>query len=164
MADWRRLAKALILADGTVEPREVVLLQKELLYDQKIDKSELDFLVELRKEAKSLSRAFEDFFFDVIKKTVIADRGVSGVEATWLRDWVLADGKVDDLEIRLLRELRKEAIHTSNEFEELYKECMKMAVQQEDAKSAPAKSAKPARAKDDDAPLRLADDDDAPLR
>src|SRR5262245_25639954 len=100
MADWRTLCKKLILAEGTVEPREAVLLQREFLADQSIDRSELEFLVELRKEAKSVSQTFEDLFFGIMKKTVLADRGISGEEARFLRDWVFADGKVDRRELQ----------------------------------------------------------------
>jgi hypothetical protein len=131
MADWRTLAKKLILADGVVEPRETVVLQREFLADERIDRSELEFLIELRKEAKSVSQTFEDFFFQVIKKTVIEDRGISGEEARWLRDWIFADGQVDKRELQLLKELRDTATHVSPEFDKLYKECVDLLVETE---------------------------------
>lgn len=131
MADWRTLAKKLILADGTVEPRETVILQREFLADQRIDRSELEFLVELRKEAKAVSQTFEDFFFLILKKTVIDDRGISGEEARWLRDLVFTDGKVDKRELQLLKELKDEASHVSPEFEALYRECVDLLVKSE---------------------------------
>jgi hypothetical protein len=136
MADWRTLCKKLILADGTIEPRETVVLQREFLADQGIDRSELEFLVELRKEAKAVSQTFEDLFFGVIKKTVIGDRGVSGEEARWLRDWIFADGKVDQRELQMLKELKDMAVHVSPEFDALYKECVNLLVETETGRKA----------------------------
>lgn len=130
MADWRTLCKKLVLADGVVEPRETVVLQREFLADHRIDRSELEFLVELRKEATSLSQTFEDFFFQVIKKTVIEDKGISGEEARWMRDWIMADGKVDKRELQLLKDLRDEAVHASPEFDALYQECLELVMKQ----------------------------------
>jgi uncharacterized tellurite resistance protein B-like protein len=136
MADWRTLAKNLILADGVIEPRDTVILQREFLADQRIDRSELQFLVELRKQAKAVSQTFEDFFFEVVKKTLLLDRGISTEEARWLRDWMLADGKVDKREMQLLKELREEAVHLSPEFEALCNQCVKLLQEEASRKGA----------------------------
>src|SRR5262249_1310565 len=41
MADWRKLAKELTLADGRIDTKETNILRKELFADGRIDKSEL---------------------------------------------------------------------------------------------------------------------------
>src|SRR5262249_42871594 len=54
MADWRKTAKAFLLADGGIDDREVAVLRKEVFADGKADETEVDFLLELRREAKRL--------------------------------------------------------------------------------------------------------------
>ena len=46
---------------------------------------------------------------------------VSAAEAAWLEKFITADGKVDDLEKQLLRDLKAAATKTSTEFEALVK-------------------------------------------
>lgn len=53
MADWRKVAKMAILGDGHVSQKEVALLRQALLADGEVSKSEMDFLHEVKKEAKS---------------------------------------------------------------------------------------------------------------
>ena len=52
MADWRKLAKAALLADGQIDEREVAILRKELFADKRIDRAELEFLMEAKKQAR----------------------------------------------------------------------------------------------------------------
>jgi hypothetical protein len=59
MAEWRKVAKALALADGRIETREVEILRKQLFADGKIDKSELDFLYEIKRGASSQVQALD---------------------------------------------------------------------------------------------------------
>ena len=57
MADFRKLAIAFVLADGVIDDDEVKVLRKELYQDGKIDKKEVDFLVELRNAAQKKAKA-----------------------------------------------------------------------------------------------------------
>jgi hypothetical protein len=127
MAEWRKLAKAAILIDNRIDTREVELLHDNFLADNKISLSELDFLQELRKECKTAVKAFSEFFIEAAKSHILADGVIAKGEAKWLRKAILADGNavVDDVEKRLLEELKAEAKKTSPEFDELYNECMK---------------------------------------
>ena len=59
MADWRKVAKSLALGDGRIDEKETAVLRKELFADGKIDKSELDFLYELKRKATSNVRSFD---------------------------------------------------------------------------------------------------------
>lgn len=59
MADWRKTAKAFALADGHVSEKEVAILRAEIFADGKVSKSELDFLKEIKAEAKSAVKSLE---------------------------------------------------------------------------------------------------------
>ncbi len=120
MADWKKLAKNLILADGYIERKETEIIKKELLADGMISKSEAEFLLDLRKNAPKAVAEFHQFVFDVVKKAILADGDISATEAAWLQKFILADGVVDDLEKQFLRELKAQAKSTSKEFDALY--------------------------------------------
>jgi len=123
MADWRKLAKALTLADGRIDTKETEILRKELYADGKIDKSELEFLSDLRNSAGSCVAAFTHLFIDAVKSNVLADGEISATEAAWLRKAIFADTKVDADEKKLLMELRAGAKKVAPEFEKLCKDC-----------------------------------------
>ena len=121
MADWKKLSKALILADGYIERKEVDIIKKELLADGVISKSEAEFLVDLRKSAPKAVKEFHDFVFDVVKKAILADGDIDKAEAVWLEKFITADGTVDDMEKAFLKDLKASAKKTSPEFDALIK-------------------------------------------
>jgi hypothetical protein len=123
MAEWRKVAKALALADGRIDTKEVSILRTELFADGKIDKSELEFLNDLRKSAESTVQAFTDLFIQAVKSNMLADGEISDTEAKWLRKAIFADKKVDDDEKRLLKELKGGAKKVGPEFAKLCKDC-----------------------------------------
>src|SRR6476661_7176211 len=51
MANWRQLAMSALLADGSIDEREVEILRKEFFADRRIDRAEMEFLLEARKRA-----------------------------------------------------------------------------------------------------------------
>ena len=59
MAEWRKVAKALALGDGRIDTKEVAILRRELFADGKIDKSELEFLYEIKRGATSQVQALD---------------------------------------------------------------------------------------------------------
>jgi hypothetical protein len=122
MADWKKVAKALALADGYIEEKETEILRREILADGVVNKSEAEFLVDLRKSAPKAVARFHQFVFEVVKQALLADGNVSAAEAAWLQKFVLADGKVDDLEKQFLRDLKAAAKKTSPEFDALVKQ------------------------------------------
>jgi hypothetical protein len=124
MADWRKLARELLLADGRIDEREAALIRKELFADGRIDTIELEFLLELKKGAASVPASYNRMLFDAIKNHLLADGTIHADDATWLRTWIFADGKVDAEEKNLLQELKSGAQHVSPEFEALYDQCM----------------------------------------
>ena len=60
MAEWRKVAKAFALADGHIAQKEVEILRREVLGDGAVSKSELDFLLEIKAEAKSSVKLLDD--------------------------------------------------------------------------------------------------------
>ncbi len=124
MADWKKLLKDVLLADGTIDSLETGLLKKEFLADTIIDDEEVEFLVQLRKEAKSVSSDFEEFFFLVLKKNILADGVVDEKEVKRLREIIFADGTVDALEKKILQDIKKEAKKVAPEFDALISECI----------------------------------------
>jgi hypothetical protein len=67
MAQWRDVAKAFALGDGHITQKEVNILRKALLADGKVSKSELDFLRELKAEAKSAVQLLDELIADCEK-------------------------------------------------------------------------------------------------
>ena len=124
MADWRKMAKAILLADGTIDEREVGVLRRELFADGRIDRTELEFLLEVRREAKSAVPNFQRLLFEAIRSIILKDGSIDAAEADWLRSWIFADGKVDADEKHWLKELKLLADRVSPEFTALYNECV----------------------------------------
>jgi uncharacterized tellurite resistance protein B-like protein len=132
MADFRKLAIATLLADGKIDDDEVRALRKELYQDGKIDKKEVEFLIELRNGAQKKAKAkqaevnptFTRLFFKAISDNVLADGKIDAAEANWLRKMLFADGKIDDDEKKFLKNLKTAAKATSPAFEKLYAECV----------------------------------------
>jgi len=122
MADWRKLSKALALADGKIDTREAEIIKRELLADGRIDRSELEWLIELRKSAKSTVQVFDQFVFEILSRVVLADGKIDAKEAGWLRTFIFADGRVDEGEKKFLRGLKQGAKTTAPEFEQLLKD------------------------------------------
>lgn len=121
MADWKRLAKAVILADGYIERKETELIKKELLADGVVNQSEAEFLVDLRKSAPKAVQEFHEFVFEIVKKVILDDGAISAKETAWLEKFITADGTVDEGEKGLLKALKAGAKSTSAEFDALYK-------------------------------------------
>jgi hypothetical protein len=124
MADWRHVAKALALASGHIDAHITEILRRELFGDGKLDRGELEFLLDLRRSAASADRAFHQLIFQALKPVILADGVVSDKEAEWLRRFVFADGVVHEDEKQFLRDLRDGATVVSPEFEALYRECV----------------------------------------
>jgi hypothetical protein len=130
MADWRTLVINLVLADGVIEDSEVKVLRKELYKDGKIDRKEVEFLIDLRNKAqkkakdKPVNPTFERFFFKAIEDNVLEDGVISPTEAKWLRTMLFADKKIDPGEKKFLKSLKSKAKSTSKAFDALYDECM----------------------------------------
>ncbi len=69
MAEWRKVAKAFALGDGHVSQKEVATLREALLKDDHISKSELDFLYEIKNEAKSTVKMLDELIAECEQKS-----------------------------------------------------------------------------------------------
>jgi uncharacterized tellurite resistance protein B-like protein len=133
MADFRKLVIATLLADGKIDDDEVKALRKELYEDGRIDKKEVEFLIDLRNAAQKKAKAkladvnpnFTKLFFKAISDNVLADGKIDTAEANWLRKMLFADGKIDADEKKFLKGLKASAKGTSPAFEKLFADCMK---------------------------------------
>lgn len=67
MAQWRNVAKAFALGDGHISIKEVDTLRKELLADGDVNQSELNFLKEVKAEAKTSVQALDELIADCEK-------------------------------------------------------------------------------------------------
>jgi len=67
MAEWRQVAKVCALGDGHISTKEVDILRTVILADGSANKSELAFLQEIKKEAKSAVKALDDLIADCEK-------------------------------------------------------------------------------------------------
>ena len=114
-----------ILADGRVATPQLELLQHELYANEKIDRQEADFLVELYKRVQHKTPAFEHFFYQAIKAHLLADGRIDAEDTTWLRRMLFTDSQIADLERTFMHELKGEAKHASPEFMHLFADCMK---------------------------------------
>ncbi len=67
MADWRKVAKAFALGDGHISQKEVQVLRDEFFADEHISQRELDFLYEVKEEAKSAVQTLDELIADCEK-------------------------------------------------------------------------------------------------
>jgi uncharacterized tellurite resistance protein B-like protein len=129
MPDLREIEER-VLANGRVDGHDVEVLRRVLYADGKIDRKEADFLAELHKRAQYRTRGFEQFFYQAIKDHILANGRIGPRKTAWLRQLLLADGKIDDEERNFVRQIKGEAKEVSPEFEALFKECMKQPPEQ----------------------------------
>jgi len=112
------------LADGKIDSREVETLGDLLYTDRKIDRTEAEFLIELHRRVERVSPGFEKFYYKAIKQYVLAEGVIDDGQTAWLRRVIFLDGKVDEREKKLIRELRGEAAYVCPDFDDLYEECL----------------------------------------
>ena len=111
MSNLKELKKS-ILADGVIDEHEVKQLREVLYADGKIDKEEAEFIFELNDavSGKNNHPSWDSLFVDAITSFLLEDEDSPGVvdddEAKWLLDKILGDGKLDDIEVALLNNLR----------------------------------------------------------
>jgi len=123
MADLKKL-KANILADGIIDDDEVKALKDAIYEDGVVDREEIDLLVSLRNEAKEACKAFSDLFFTAMREYVLADGEIDEDEVKLLDAAIYADGVVDDDEKQLLRDLKAGAKSACPAFDALCGKCL----------------------------------------
>jgi hypothetical protein len=123
MTDLNKL-KAEILDDGIIDDDEVKTLQAVIYDDGVVDREEIDLLVDLRNNAKEACQGFTDLFFKSMLDHVLADGVIDEDEVKLLDAAIFADDVVDDDEKQLLRDLKEKADGACPEFDELCDRCL----------------------------------------
>jgi hypothetical protein len=114
MSTLNELKKS-ILADGIIDEQEVILLREALYEDGVIDKEEAEFLFELNDavSGKENHSSWQTLFIDAITSFLLDDEASPGVvdehEAAWLLEKIQGDGKLDGIELALLKNLKAKA-------------------------------------------------------
>ena len=124
MADWQKMAKAILLADGTIDEREVVAIRKELFADGTIDDIELEFLFELRNQAKGVKTSFNVLLGEAIRNCLLDNGTLKPGALSFLRHLILSDGKVDAGEKVFLQQLRSAMKSVPHDFDAFYNQCL----------------------------------------
>jgi hypothetical protein len=114
MSKLNELKKS-ILADGVIDEQEVKQLREVLYADGIIDKEEAEFLFELNDavSGKENHASWKTLFVEAITSFLLEDETSPGVvdedEAKWLLAKIEGDGKLDDIEVSLLNNLKSKA-------------------------------------------------------
>jgi len=104
-----------ILADGKIDEKEVLEINKVIYLDGKIDLAEANFLFELNDKCSGAKNhpSWTALFVDAISTYLLDDdkspNEVDKKEAEWLLKKIGGDGKVDRTEKELLKRLRSSA-------------------------------------------------------
>lgn len=107
--------KASILEDGKIDASEVAQLKQAIYADGKIDSEEADFLFELNDACSGANNdpSWEAFFIDAICDYLLKDENTPGEideqEGKWLLGKIQGDGKLDGIELNLLKKLNSSA-------------------------------------------------------
>jgi hypothetical protein len=127
--DWRDFAKRLLLADGRMTDAKTRLLRAAILEDGKIDRAEVEFLVDLRRSAVAVSPLFDRFLLGILKRLVLVDGVVSDAETAWLERVLFSKQLlVTDMTLRFLKELQRDAVSTGPRFRRLLTKWVPAAV------------------------------------
>jgi len=126
MSNLKELKKS-ILADGVIDEQEVKQLREVLYADGVIDKEEAEFLFELNDavSGKENHSSWATLFIDAITSFLLEDEKSPGEvdddEAKWLVGKIQGDGKLDDLELALLNNLKAKAKNLPKSLTDLLK-------------------------------------------
>lgn len=122
--DWRAFSKRLLLGDGRIDRVEAALVRRAVLEDGAVDRKEVEFLLELRRDAKAVHPEFTKFLYRVLKRAVLRDGVVTRAEANWLRKMIFDAGLLAGPQERVfLTEMLQEATKVAPEFHALLAEC-----------------------------------------
>lgn len=114
MSNLNELKKS-ILADGVIDEQEVKQLREVLYADGIIDKEEAEFLFELNDavSGKKNHSSWATLFIEAITSFLLDDEVSPGEvdenEALWLIEKIQGDGKLDEIETALLKNLKAKA-------------------------------------------------------
>lgn len=108
-----------ILADQKIDAGEVRQLCEHVYRNGSPNLEDVKLLVELYTGVTNPSEAFEDFFYGVLKKVILADGEIQPGEQFYLLKVLYSDRVIRPRELAFLRELRREARQVTPDFEQL---------------------------------------------
>ena len=111
-----------MLADRKIDEAEVPVIREYLYRDGPLDLDDMKLLVELYCAAKEYCPAFEDLFFEVLEKVMLADGQVGPSEQFYLLKMLYSDRQIREREKEFLHRLRRLATRTTAEFDALCEE------------------------------------------
>lgn len=123
--NWPDFAKRLLLADGRISDLEADLLRRAVREDG-ADRELVEFLADLKREAVSVHPRFDDLFFRLVRRLVLADGTIRDAEARWLRKVIFADNEVTPAEAKFIKELKAGAQVYGDEFDRLVRDCTRL--------------------------------------
>ena len=115
---------ATTLLDKRIDDTEVRLIREHLYQDGRLDIEDVKLLVELYCEATEYCSAFEELFFAVLERVMLADGEIQPSEQFYLLRMLYSDRQIRDRERDFLRKLRATATRTTPEFEALCDEAL----------------------------------------
>src|SRR5947208_676211 len=122
--NWRDFSKKLLLADGKIDRAKAALVRQAVVEDGRVDRKEVEFLLELRRDAKAVHPDFNKFLYRVLTWAVLKDGVISRGETAWLRRMIFDHGLLAGPQERLfLTELLRGARQVVPEFRVLLDEC-----------------------------------------
>jgi hypothetical protein len=113
---WRAFAKKLLLNDGRIDAVEALLVRRAVAEDGKIDREEVEFLLDLRRDATHVHPDFNRFLYKVLKRAVLRDGAIDAAEVEWLRKLIFGNYLAGPQELAFLEDLRREARHVHPDF------------------------------------------------
>jgi hypothetical protein len=120
--DWPQFAKRLLLDDGVITERETLMLKRAIFEDGVVDREEIEFLVDLKRDAREVHPDFDRFLFRILHRFVMADNVINDAEARWLRTIMPVDRPLNEIEREFLIGLREAAKKRSRIFDALFAE------------------------------------------
>lgn len=108
-----------ILADQKISDSELRLLSAHVYRNGSPNLDDVRLLVELYTGVAKPSEAFENFFYGVMKKVILADGEIQPGEQFYLLKVIYFDRIIRPRELAFLRELRREAKQITPDFEQL---------------------------------------------
>ena len=104
-----------IIEDGIVDADEVIKMRERLYADGIIDREEAEFLFRINDSVSGNKNdpSWNELFVEAITGHLLEDEVSPGEvdedEAKWLLEKIQADGKIDEIELALLKNLKVKA-------------------------------------------------------
>lgn len=107
--DWPTFAKKLLLNDGRIDAVETLFIRRAVTADGKVDREEVEFLLDLRRSATYAHPDFNRFLYKILRQAILRDGVIAASEVEWLRKLIFANYLAGPQELSFLEDLRREA-------------------------------------------------------